>query len=361
MKQTSELEKILFHLLDWNKARISCLYQILQALFLVRTVNLTQIAEAFRASAKEESSYRRIQRFFKEFSFDMSFIVILALRLFLMGGKGVLILDRTNWKWGKAHINILMLSIEHFGIGIPLFWTILNNGGTSATKDRMRILKRVLGTLGAEKIECLLADREFIGEPWFQFLIEENIPFIIRVKQSYMVKGLRQGYSVPIGELIKKLGRKKEHINHPVVLWGNALYASIENAKGAREPMIVVSNREFPHPLKLYRWRWGIETLFGCLKSRGFRMEDTHMTDPKKIEKLIFVLAIAFCWALKTGELIARKVLIVLKKHGRKAKSIFRVGLNAIRKPLFKMAEGISPPVSILQYFIDLELEDLPI
>ena len=27
-------------------------------------------------------------------------------------------------------------------------------------------------------------------------------------------------------------------------------------------------------------------------------MEDTHITDPDKIERLVFVLAIAFCWAI---------------------------------------------------------------
>ncbi len=56
-----------------------------------------------------------------------------------------------------------------------------------------------------------------------------------------------------------------------------------------------------------------IETLFGCLKSRGFRMEDTHVTDPDKIEKILFVLAIAFCWAYRAGE-IQSKITPIRKK-----------------------------------------------
>jgi hypothetical protein len=47
MKHLSELETTLSHFFDWNKARLNCLVQILQALFAVRTVNLTQIAAAF--------------------------------------------------------------------------------------------------------------------------------------------------------------------------------------------------------------------------------------------------------------------------------------------------------------------------
>jgi hypothetical protein len=211
MNQISELQKTLSHFLDWNKARIFCLSQILHALFQVRTVNLTQIAEAFQTSAKETSVYRRIQRFFKEFSFDKTFIIILVSKLFLLGEKCVLIMDRTNWKWGKSHINILTLSVEHFGIGIPIFWTVLNSGGSSGAEDRMTLMRKVIKILGVENIEVLLADREFIGEPWFRFLIEEKIPFIIRVKQNFLVKGVRDSYQVPIGELVKKLGKKKSN------------------------------------------------------------------------------------------------------------------------------------------------------
>lgn len=355
MRQISELRNTLFHCLDWNKARVACLVQLVQALFVVRTVNLTQIAQVFQTRAKEESSYRRIQRFFFGFSFDMSFIVVLVCRLFTLGEKCVLIMDRTNWKWGAHHINILMLSVEHFGMSIPLFWIVLKKGGTSATKDRMRMMRRVINGIGLEQIQVLLADREFIGEDWFRFLIEANVPFIIRVKQNSMVTGLRSdSVRLPIGTLTNMRGRKKALMNHQINLWTHMLWASVEWAKGSKEPMIVVSNRQFPNPLKLYRWRWGIETLFECLKTRGFRLEDTHMVQPKKIEKLLFVLAIAVCWAHKTGELQSRRIQQVLKTHGRRSKSIFRIGLDLIRRALFVGCEDHLKEISLLPYLAGL-------
>ena len=350
MQQISELETTLNHFLDWNKARISFLIQILQALFLVRTVNLTQIAQAFHSDAKEESVYRRIQRFFKNFSFDMSFVAVLACKFFTWGEPCILLLDRTNWKWGKTHINILVLSIEHLGIGIPIFWIVLKTGGSSATKDRVKILKRVIKAIGKNNIRVLLADREFIGEAWFRFLIEQDIPFVVRVKKNSMVEGVRQGYAVPISTLLSRLGRRRAIENHSVVLWKHRLFTSVEYRKGAREPMIIVSNRDLPDPLALYRWRWGIETLFEYLKSRGFRMEDTHMTDPKKIEKLLFILAVAVCWAYKIGELQARRVPITIKKHGRKRKSIFRVGLDLIRQVLFRRDQSPMQELTVFPY-----------
>ncbi len=330
MKQISELRAILSHFFDWNKCRLDCLGQIIQALFIVRTINLTQVASAFKSEAKEDSSYRRICRFFTDFTFDMSRIVLLIFRLFPLGDKCTLILDRTNWKWGKTPINLLMLSIAYRGIGIPLFWVVLNLEGTSCAEDRIALLKRVVERLGNGKIEALIADREFMGTQWFRFLIEQKIPFIIRVKKNSMVE-IEQNDKLPIGHLRQRLFKKKV-VNYPISFCGLFLYASIEMRQGAKEQMIVVSNVKFENPLRMYRRRWEIETMFGCLKTRGFRMEDTHITDPDKIEKVVFVLAIAFCWAYRVGDIQDHAQAIKVKTHGRKARSLFREGLNLIRR-----------------------------
>ena len=70
--------------------------------------------------------------------------------------------------------------------------------------------------------------------------------------------------------------------------------------------------------IKIYAIRWEIETLFGCLKSKGFHFEDTHIVNRDRIKKLIAVLAIAFCWAHLTGEWRHQyEKTIRLKKHGR--------------------------------------------
>ncbi len=64
-------------------------------------------------------------------------------------------------------------------------------------------------------------------------------------------------------------------------------------------------------------------------------MEDTHMTNPKKMEKLIFVLEIAFCWSYKLGILKNKEVAIPKKTHGRPSKSLFRLGLDYLRSLIF--------------------------
>ena len=71
--------------------------------------------------------------------------------------------------------------------------------------------------------------------------------------------------------------------------------------------------------------------LFACLKSKGFNFEATHITKPERIEKRLVLLTIAFCWAHKTGEWKHEQKPIEIKKHGRKAVSYFRYGLDVLR------------------------------
>ncbi len=43
-----------------------------------------------------------------------------------------------------------------------------------------------------------------------------------------------------------------------------------------------------------YATLWGIETLFGCLKSRSFCLESTHLCDTKRYRKLLVLLTLAY-------------------------------------------------------------------
>ena len=79
-----------------------------------------------------------------------------------------------------------------------------------------------------------------------------------------------------------------------------------------------------------YARRWGIETLFKCLKSGGYNLEDTHLRSIERIDVLIGLLAIAFVLAYIAGDLEIQSKPLKIKSHGRKAKSVFRAGLDFI-------------------------------
>ena len=84
------------------------------------------------------------------------------------------------------------------------------------------------------------------------------------------------------------------------------------------ELLLVVSPQFNANAIQDYELRWEIETLFNCLKGRGFNLENTRLTDPRGVKNLIALLVISFCGCYLTGQLQhEQKKAIKIKKHGR--------------------------------------------
>ena len=117
----------------------------------------------------------------------------------------------------------------------------------------------------------------------------------------------------------------------PCQRWGGAYYFS-----GFRRPdgayVIVVSPSYEPQALAHYRQRWGIETLFGALKTRGFNLEDTRVTKEDRWQKLVALLALTFCWCHRVGLWLQEQKAHKPKQHGRLPQSVFRRGLDCLRR-----------------------------
>jgi len=60
---------------------------------------------------------------------------------------------------------------------------LLDKRGNSNTQERIDILTSFIKQFGKTSIRGILADREFIGEKWFNYLKDNGINFIIRIKK----------------------------------------------------------------------------------------------------------------------------------------------------------------------------------
>ena len=63
-------------------------------------------------------------------------------------------------------------------------WVLPDRPGNSSPAQRVGPMRRCLRLFGASSINALLADREFIGAQWLDFLIENNIPFVVRLREN---------------------------------------------------------------------------------------------------------------------------------------------------------------------------------
>lgn len=105
---------------------------------------------------------------------------------------------------------------------------------------------------------------------------------------------------------------------------------------GKMEFLSIVSFNKPEQAMAYYKQRWQIETLFRGLKSSGFNIEDTHITELERLEKLFLLTMVAFVWCYKIGDFLDQHIKkITIKKHGRRAISVFKYGLDFVSKSLF--------------------------
>lgn len=274
MEITGKLTPILYKYLNTDKRHVIFFIQIILSLFKVQTINLKKLSESIESKANTDSRYRRTQRFFSHFRFDYNVIAKIIYFIFDFSNlEYYLILDRTNWKFGKANINILFLCLSYKNIAMPIYIRVRKS-------DRLSNNKKV----------CSLF------------------------------------YNLPLNAV---MFFKNKTVNKIIV-----------NITGVRlsskELLIIVTNKDSASAVEAYKKRWQIETLFSCLKSKGFNFEDTHITKLDRIKKLVAVLAITFSTAYIFGKWRHENIkTITIKKHGRPQYSYFRYGLIFIRDHIF--------------------------
>lgn len=78
--------------------------------------------------------------------------------------------------------------------------------------------------------------------------------------------------------------------------------------------------------LKTYRPRWGIESAFSALKSRGLNLDATHMTAADRISGLFGLLYIALAWMTRIGVEDQQKTPLRRDNRGRLMRSLPRQG-----------------------------------
>jgi len=119
-------------------------------------------------------------------------------------------LDRNSWQFGTVAINLLVLGIAYQGIAVPVCWMALEKKGNSNTLERIALLELFISLFGTACIDCLTADREFVGLDWFSYLQDEDIPFRIRIKRNHLAE-TNKGHKTAVSNLFQHLLDNRWH------------------------------------------------------------------------------------------------------------------------------------------------------
>lgn len=320
-----------------GKSRLETLCMLVVGMIGARTVNLGHVATEAGRGVLIASTYRRLQRFFQHVDLGPDWAAPILARLIGSEGSWMLALDRTTWRIGSRDVNYLVLAVVTRRFRVPLFWTLIEGPGNSATATRIALMRRYLAHFPASSVRLLLADREFIGADWIKFLNDTNIPFAIRLREDLRVT-TEDGCDLTLFARLRltrraqffeaRLGARED---------AEASDAPLLNFAARRledEWLIVISNIPARRALAAYRKRWAIECMFGDAKTRGLNIEDTRITDPRKLALLMALVALAIAWAGRAAADLLGQGSPRRKSHGHFAQSWFRTGFDRLRNLL---------------------------
>ena len=136
-----------------------------------------------------QNSYVGLIRFFKMKHIKDFIIGIRSMTIALTEvDLQYLIIDRTNWKRGTKNFNLLTIGNLMENVFMPLYWIQLNKRGNSNAEDRKTLiegLSKLIEQAGKTiQGSILLADREFIGQLWFEYLLSKQLSFVIRLREK---------------------------------------------------------------------------------------------------------------------------------------------------------------------------------
>lgn len=347
-----ELASIIKDHFGWNKARCTCFAHFVCGVLTVCSVTISKISVTFSGDIQLASREKRLKRFLAWLASNKNFKIMfgrLVLRRFKRQAL-TLSIDRTDWKFGTRHINFLVVGIWYHGVSIPIYWVNLGKPGASNTAIRIGFMQELLKEVPVSQIEWVLADREFIGEDWFKFLIDSKVPFSIRTKGNHCIKVFRSGKykKMKISNVFSNLKPGKTRVINNCEMHGCTVnLAACLSSDGAL--VVIATNRSAARGLKAYKKRWSIETLFSYLKGRGFNFEDTRILDPERGEALFLVLSFALFWALCLGSDSIQNAPLEHAKHGRPRTSVFRRGLDLLRESIIQVHTRLTTLMSYIK------------
>lgn len=313
-----------------NLARKKFVAQFVIASIKSKNVQFCEIAQHLNDKVKVASNETRIQDFFRETDINFSAVAILLISLLPKKQKLRLCIDRTEWNFGSCEVNILMILVGYKDVQIPLYWELLDNrSGNSNANDRIDLLNLCLTVIEKERIGVIIGDREFIGHKWLKYLKDNSINFIMRMPKHHLVTN-PDGHQRLVNELTYSQDQEILLADCQVDgVFGHVWVKPLKNGDH-----LFLFGRVMPKLMgQIYRKRWSIESCFQNLKGRGFNLSLTHLTCLKKLKKLVALVAISYSFCVSIGVYFHNKVQPVkTKKHGYKATSFSRHGLNQLRQ-----------------------------
>jgi hypothetical protein len=248
--------------------------------------------------------------------------------------------------------NGLMLSVVYHGRALPLCWVVVRAAkGHFPESMHQELLSQVQAILPHSASVSFVGDGEFDGTNLQADLRRASWQYVCRTSSNILVRACDVRFHVgdlgpPRGEMIAVTPAYMTAEQYGPV----SILALWE--QGCEQPLYLVSNMaDLDAAVQLYKKRPHIETFFSDLKSRGFQIHKSHLSDPKRLSRLLIGCCLAYVWIVYLGVCALRDDWMKrLHRQDRCDLSLFRLGLRLLARALkdhIPIPEGFLVPARL--------------
>lgn len=293
-------------------------------------VNLPDIASKVPDSTQRESRVKRYGRWLDNERIELEVYYLPFVRELLLGlaSLGSLVLVMDGSEVGRDCV-ALMLSVLYKGRALPLVWVVVSgNKGHFPDATHQALLEQVKPLLPDGVDVIFLGDGEFDGIGLQAAVAAADWHYVCRTAKNVQLCADEECFTLDDVTVLPG-----DTLSFPGVLFTQAAYGPVLviahwQAK-YHDPLYLVTNFDLVEEACFwYRKRATIETFFSDQKSRGFRLDKSHLSDPARLTRLLIATCLAYLWLIFLGAVALRDGwLSRIHRADRCDLSLFRLGL----------------------------------
>lgn len=336
-----------------REKHLNTLVALICGLAGAKHAHLPTIAEqAPSFGAKQESVIARFRRWLKHdhHSIDGWFLPIAENLLRALAHQPIyLVMDGSVV--GRGCI-ALMLSVVYHGRALPLCWVVVRGSkGHFPESMHQELLWQVQAIIPPGANVSFLGDGEFDGTKLQADLRCAGWHYVCRTTSSILLSAY--GVQFHVGDLGPSRGESVAVTPAWMTAeqYGPVSILAIWEAQ-YKQPIYLVTNMtDLDAAVQLYKKRPHIETFFSDLKSRGFQIHRSHLSDPLRLSRLLIACCLAYVWIVYLGVCALEKDWMQrLHRQDRCDLSLFRLGLRLLAHVLTEhlpIPEGFLVPARL--------------
>lgn len=292
-----------------NVARhLNTLAGMVSGIVLGRSCQLPILAAKAPDDSLAESRSKRFSRWLQNETVtpEMYFLPFIELLLTGLAQTRPLVFIMDGSEVGRGCL-ALVISVVYSHRALPIAWVVVRGSkGHFPADTHVRLLRAVVERMPLTATAQFLGDGEFDSRDLQQALDACQWTYVCRTAKNTQIH--LDGDWVALVSMDVHRGRKKMW---RAVRFTQADYGPVQVIgwwdSACDEPLYLVTNlTDRGEACRCYQKRMLIETLFSDQKSRGFRLNQSHLSDPERLSRLLIATCLAYWWIIYLGTLASQ-------------------------------------------------------